>query len=99
MLPSRIYMTFMNALPIDIQVSRKVQVQQVVFIRNTELLIATVGLLVLAEGMPGTLTFPALLATNAVVEFGPSCFTSYVWSLFPSHMIAKFNDSGLEGMV
>jgi hypothetical protein len=71
-------------------VNRKVDVQQVIFIRDIELLITTIGLLVLTEGILGILTFPALLATNAL-EFGPSCFTSYVSSSFPSHMIAKFN--------
>jgi hypothetical protein len=46
-----------------------------------------------------TLTFPASLATNAVIEFGPSCFTSYVSSSFPSHIIEKSNDCRLRGMV
>ena len=87
-----------NALSIDIQVNRNVDVQQVVFIHDPELLIMTAGLLVLTEGMLRALTFPASLATNAVAEFGPSCFTSYVSSSFPSHMIAKFNDNRLKGM-
>jgi hypothetical protein len=90
---------FVNALPIDIQVTKKADIRQVIFIRDTELLIATVNLLVLAEGIQGTLTFPASLATNALIEFGPSCFTSYVSSSFPSHVMAKFNDSRLKGMV
>lgn len=79
--------------------SRKVDVQQIVFIHDTKLLITTVSLLVLTEDMLGTLTFPASLATNALVEFGPSCFTWYVSSSFPSHMIEKFKDSRLKGVV
>jgi hypothetical protein len=80
-------------------VSQKADFRQVVFDIDTELLIATVGLLVLTEMMLGPLTFPASLATNAIVEFGSSCFTSYVSSSFPSHTIAKSNDSRLKGMV
>jgi hypothetical protein len=53
---------------------------------------------VLTERILGTLTFPASLATNAIIEFGPS-FTSYVSSSFPSHIIAKFNNGRLKGMV
>ena len=52
----------------------------------------------LANGILDRLTFPASLAINAVVELGPSCFTSYVSSSFSSHMIAKLNDCSVKGM-
>jgi hypothetical protein len=87
--------------PVNIQVSQKADFQQVAFNIDTELLIATVGLLLLTERMPGTLTFPASLATvtNAVVEFGPSCFTSYVFEFNPFTYNSKSNDSRLKGML
>jgi hypothetical protein len=92
-----------GALPIDIKVKHKVEVREVATDRETELLISTVSYLVLAKGiiLPSwkSLTFPASLATNAVIVFGPSCFTSYVSSSFPSHMIAKFKDCRIKGMV
>jgi hypothetical protein len=86
-------------LPIDIQVNSSVSIQQVVRIRDSELLISTVGLLVPTKEIQETLTFPVSLATNALIEFGSSCFTSYASSSFPSQMIAKSNDRRLKGMV
>jgi hypothetical protein len=89
-----------NTLPIDIQVKTKVEVQEVVGNQDFELLIARqLVLLMLTNGIFGILTFPASLATNAVVEFEPSCFTSYVSSSFSSHMIEKLNDCSVKGMV
>jgi hypothetical protein len=91
-----------NALPVDIKVNHKVEVRKVATDREIELLISTVSYLVLTKGVLPSwkpLTFPASLATNAVIVFGPSCLTSYVSSSIPSHMIAKFKDCRIKGMV
>ena len=72
---------------------------QVVTKREIELLIPTVRLLGLTRGIQETLTFPDSLATNALIEFGASCFTSCVSSSYPSHTIAKFNACIFKGMV
>ena len=88
------------------QVKQKVEFREVVGDRDSELLISTISPSRAHNGDlgdSGTLTFPASLATNAVIESGPSssasCFTSYVSSSFSSHIIAKLNDGSVKGMV
>jgi hypothetical protein len=89
----------MDVLPIDIQDNSKVSVQHFVGVLDSELLFSTVGLRVLTKEILETLTFPVSLAINALIEFGPSCFTPYASSSFPSHLRAKSIDCRLKGMV
>ena len=92
----------MDVFPIDIKVNHKVEVREVATDRESELLISMVSYLVLTKGiLPSwrSLTFLASLATNAVIVFGPSCSTPYVSSSSPSHIIAKFKDCRIKGMV
>jgi len=90
-----------NELSVDTQFERKIKVQQIVQKGDLELLIA-VGCSHSISGFRrgNTIpTFPASLATKALITDGPSCFASKVSSSFSSHLIAKLNCGKWRGMV
>jgi hypothetical protein len=98
----------LDELSVDAQLERKVAVDQGVHERDPELLSCRphrarkliARFFRKGEGEGGeTPTLPAALSTKALTEDGPSGFTSYVSSSFPSHMIARLNCGKRRGIV
>jgi hypothetical protein len=90
-----------DELSVDAQFERKVKVQQIVQKGDLELLI-TIGCSPFDQqifGRNDIPTFPASLATKALITDGASCFASKVSSSFSSHLIAKLNCGKWRGMV
>jgi hypothetical protein len=94
-----------NELAVDMQVERKIGVQKLVPVRNPEFLITIkvslihISRLLLDYYRGRQPTFPASLATKALIKDGPSRFTSKVSSSFSSHLIVQLNFDKRRGMV
>ena len=93
----------LNQSPIDVQENGRLKVEQIVRVRDFELLKReTVGSTVvrsLRRGGETALTFPASLAMNAVSDDVPSRFTAYVSSSLPPHTTAAFIAGKLSDML